>query len=102
MRSSKPSSSKSAKSAPVKAYIEVGGDVHTVRAAVGGVGSADELRSALEKACMASGAPELKSLSLAGAEIQYLSGTGGAPAMVTDATEIELLRGARAFRVLFQ
>ena len=56
--------------APVKAYVEIGGDVHTIRVSAGGIGSAAELRGLLGDACASSGAPELKSVDLGSAEIQ--------------------------------
>ena len=85
----------------MKAYIELGGDVHTLRVSVGAVTSAAELRATLGRACAASGAPELTAVDMTSAEIQYLNGSDGAPEMLTSATAAETIRTAKAFRVLF-
>lgn len=99
------SSAKAAATGPlVKAYVEVSGDVHTVRVAAGAVSSLSDLRRALRKVCLASGAPELQKLDFAAADIQFLSGgkeASGTPRLVTEATDTDELRKAKAFRVVF-
>ena len=85
----------------VKAYIECGGDVHTVRVNAGGCSGVEGLREALRTACIQSAAPELRRLDLSTAELQYLDGEGGPPALVTEATSAKAIRSAKAFRVVF-
>ena len=87
----------------VKAYIEVRGDVHTLRVAAGKLSGLDDLQEALLLACAQSGAPELKDIDIDSAEIQYLTdaGSGAVPSLVTEATSAASLRKARAFRVVF-
>ena len=53
------------------------------------------LRDLLQHACQASGAPELKGCDVDAAEVQFLSGDGGAPALVSKATSVLALSPAR-------
>ena len=97
-------------SKPIKTYVELDGDVHTLRVKLdeppaggggGGGGSAMVLvRKAVAEACESSGAPELQGIDLGRARIQYLNASD-APDMVTESTSLAMLGGARAFRVIF-
>ncbi len=85
---------------PVKAFVELNGDVHTIRVPnLHELSSAADLRPLLSAACRLSGAPELSAFDIDAAAVQYLN-QAEFPAMVTDATDVEALRSAKAFRVL--
>jgi len=86
---------------PIKAFIELRGDVHTIPLRLAGISSIQELRLALAEACLASGAPELrKGIDIQQADIQYLDASN-TPAMVSEMTNPAAIRGARALRVIF-
>jgi len=88
-------------SKPIKAFIELSGDVHTIPLRLAGIDSIQELRLALAEACLASGAPELrKGIDIQQADIQYLDASN-TPAMVSEMTNPVAIRGARAVRVIF-
>jgi len=87
---------------PIKAFVEVNGDVHTIRVTnVHDIDGLVDLRTALAAACRMSGAPELQAVDVSAAGVQYLNQCD-APAMVTESTPVESLRSAKAFRVLVE
>ena len=87
-------------SRPVKAFVEVSGEVHTVYVSLAQLETPNQLRGVLLNAFDASGSPALQAIpSLASAPISFLD-SESTPRKVEGTTNIEELRAAKALRIV--